>query len=238
MPQRLGPLAVLLCAPEGNDARGTRVVAQVADAFRRDRPGVSVEAVTVGADNGASDQSRHLAGLGFRVVAIPLLLTGGHAVEDEVFRSAGGSKRITVTPPLGPHPSLTSLLWRRVQQTGAQAHEAVVVASGIARPRVADDLGVVADWLADHWPGSVSVGLADGEDGLPGAVSRARETSGRVIVAGYLLGYGQGRALLDQAGADRVTEPLGAAPLVVSRVLDLFDAEVAWLRAGLVSDVA
>lgn len=235
----LGPLAALLCAPEGNDSRGAQVVARVAAGLRRDRPGVNIaEAVPGSSPTEAGDYANELAELGFRVIAIPLLLSGGHEVERAVLRTAGGSDRITVTEPLGPHHSLTSLLWRRVQQTGARPDAAVVVATGLLRPRAAQDLADVASWLGEHWSGPVSVGDADAPGGVAAAVESARREAGQVAIASYLLGYGYGRGLLDRAGADLVTDPLGAAPLVISRVRDLFDHEVARQRLALDADVA
>lgn len=220
------------------DARGIAVVEHVAEALRKARPGVTVQEAYLGGDPGVYAATESLVGFGFRVVVIPLLLSGGHAVEQEIFRSAQTFDRATFTPPLGPHETLTSLLWRRIQQTGAAASDPVVVANGLTRPGMAQDLQAVADQLSRHWAGPVSVGLADDDGGVAAAVERARAAGRRVILAGYLLGYGYGRGVLAGAGADAVTEPFGSAPLVVARVVDLFDRELARQREALRGAVA
>ncbi|WP_374199136.1 sirohydrochlorin chelatase, partial [Actinotalea ferrariae] len=88
-------------------------------------------------------------------------------------------------------------------------------------------VGRVVAALAERRGGDVSVGYGSGCDPrVPAAVAAARErleragSGGRVVVASYLLAPGYFHDRLAEAGADAVTDPLGAHRRVVQIVLD------------------
>ncbi|MBK8460081.1 MAG: sirohydrochlorin chelatase [Micropruina sp.] len=231
----LSPLAVVLCAHGTRDGRGQDVVRELCAQLRRFRPGVRVEDAYVDVQEPkVQSVVNNLVGLGYRVIVIPLLLSEGYHTEVDVAEAVRVSDMAVSTGPLGPDTFLTNVLWRRLKQARADSSDAVVVAAaGSSRPQATEALHKVAGQLRELWGGPVSVGFGSSAKPSVGeAVEQARdEGARRVVVGSYLLGHGFFHSQLGRAGADLVTEPLGAASLVVSRVLAKFDAQVRADRA-------
>lgn len=231
----LAPLAAVLCAHGTRDTRGQAVVHELCAQLRRFRPGVRVEDAYVDVQEPkVQSVVNNLVGLGYRVIVIPLLLSEGFHTEVDVAEAVEVSDMAVSTGPLGPDAFLTNVLWRRLKQARAEVSDAVVVAAaGSSRPQASAALHDVAGQLRDLWGGPVSVGFGSAAQPSVGeAVERARDQGARrVVVGSYLLGHGFFHSQLAKSGADLITEPLGAASLVVSRVLAKFDAQVRADRA-------
>ena len=154
------------------------------------------------------------------VVVVPVLLSAGYHVVDDIPATALGRAR--VARHLGPDPVLTDVLVERLTAVGgADADTVALVASPSRRTSAADDLAVAAGDLAKvlsrpvH-PLMVGASLAADLAGLPG----------RVAVATYLLGEGffldTLRTAASTAGVAAVADPLGAHPVIASLIVQRY----------------
>jgi sirohydrochlorin ferrochelatase len=157
------------------------------------------------------------------VVVVPVLLSAGYHVVDDIPSTA--SARARVARHLGPDPVLTRVLGERLVDAGGEDADTVaLVASPSRRASAAADLADAAGDLASMLsrpvhPLMVDSGLSAALAGLPG----------RVAVATYLLGEGffldTLRTAAAAAGVAAVADPLGAHPsiaeLIVRRYADV-----------------
>ena len=82
------------------------------------------------------------------VVVVPLFLSGGYHVHHDIAEAASGRHDARVTAPLGPDPLLTDLQIRRLEQTGLDPSDAVVMAASASSDRSAQrDVHRAADAL-------------------------------------------------------------------------------------------
>jgi sirohydrochlorin ferrochelatase len=143
-------------------------------------------------------------------VVVPLLLAPGYHVRVDIARAVGPWSA-PVAPALGPSRLLTSLLMDRLCAVGARPGDAVVL-GGAGSSDDASDVSVraVARSLSVAWGAPVTVAYgASRTPSLPDEVARLRRlTSGRVVVASYLLATGHFHRRILAAGADLVTAPL------------------------------
>lgn len=160
------------------------------------------------------------------VVVVPLLLSGGYHVHVDIAASVDGTRAVAADP-LGPDPRLVDLLVQRLDEAGADDHDAVVLAAaGSSDPRAAAAVEQVVAGLAARRSGRVAVGYGSGCDPrVPVAVAAAREAAPgtRVVVASYLLAPGFFHDRLLESGADLVTTPLGPDARLTQVVLDRLD---------------
>lgn len=223
------PLPVLLaCAHGTRDAAGQQVVAELVDEVRRARPDLDVRAcfVDVQAPSvGGVVAEVHAQGL--TAVVVPLLLSSGYHVHVDIPRALQAAPGSVAAPALGPDEALARLLAERLAAAGAGPQQAVVLAAaGSSDPRAAADVEQVAEHLRGLRPGPVVVGYgASAQPDVPTAVRQARQaTGGSVAIASYLLAPGHFHDRLGAAGADLVTQPLGADPELVQLALRRYDA--------------
>lgn len=216
--------ALVLCAHGTADPQGQQTVLDLADAVRRERPGTHVAVAFVDVQQPSVDEVvDSLVTQGLSVTVVPLLLSGGYHVQVDIARAvAPHPGRASATAALGPHPDLGELLLTRLREAGA-AHDAgvVVAAAGSSRADAARDVEEVTDVVRRGWGGPVLTGYGSAAaPDVPTAVAQLREQGARqVAIAAYLLGQGHFHSRLQQAGADLVTAPLGADPVVVRRIL-------------------
>ncbi|WP_305784307.1 sirohydrochlorin chelatase [Symbioplanes lichenis] len=143
-------------------------------------------------------------------VIVPLLLSAGYHVRVDIARAAERAGAV-VAPPLGPDPVLTELLVERTRK----AEAVVLAAAGSSDPgwrasvdRVAAELGATVAYTSGD------------ERRVPDVVAELRgRGAGHVTVAAYLLAEGLFYRSLHRAGADVVTPPLSAEPVVEELVL-------------------
>ena len=226
--------ALVLCAHGAADVRGRRTVSDLAAAVRHLRRDLHVELAFVDVQPPAVGDVVDRLARQRPLVVVPLLLCGGYHVRVDVARAVAPWPAAASAGPLGPHPALTDLMRQRVVEAGGRPGDHVVVAAaGSSRPEATADAQQVALDLGRTWPGRVTVGF--GSAASPSATEAVetarRDGAGRVIIASYLLGHGFFHTKLTRAGADAVTEPLGAHPAVVQVVLARYAESVAALQA-------
>ncbi|WP_171162343.1 sirohydrochlorin chelatase [Streptomyces sp. I05A-00742] len=237
-------MALILVAHGSRDPRHAATVAALRARVAARSPGLRVEAGFL--DFRSPDVPTVLAGLaadGVReAVAVPLLLTHAfHAGTDipEVLEAATPSDMtVRQAPVLGPSPLLVAALERRLREAGVpsgarRSTGVVLAAAGSSDPGAAAVVaGIARAWQATGWravrPAYASAAAPRTEDAV-----RALRAEGceRVAVARYVLAPGRlpdrMTAGAREAGADVVTEPLGAAPEVVSLLVRRYREGVA-----------
>jgi sirohydrochlorin ferrochelatase len=226
---------LVACSHGTRGPLGRRTVGALVAAVAAARPGLDVEAAFVDVQPPqVGDVVRRVTASGRRAVVVPLLLSGGYHVHVDIGR-ATADERATSTGALGPDPRLARVLLDRLGEAGARPGDAVVLAAaGSSDQRSGADVDQVAAAVRERWTGPVVVGHgASAHPSVAEAVAQARGlTTGRVVVAAYLLAPGFFHDRLAGAGADAVTGPLavdasGAIdPRLVEVVLDRYDAAV------------
>lgn len=218
---------LVVCAHGTDDPDGRAAVEAIRAAVAERLPGVRVELAYVDVQEpelgGVVDD---LVASGEHVVVVPVLLTLGFHTEVDVAEAVGRHPgRAVSTGPLGPHPLLEAALVDRLREANVADGTAVVVGvAGSSRPEAVGVARGIVERVQGMWRGPVTLGfLAAAEPSVASAVESARRT-GPVAVASYLVGRGFFQRKLARAGADVVTEPLGAHPglidVVAERYLD------------------
>lgn len=216
--------ALVLCAHGTDNVAGRAAVIDLRDAVAQAAPAVDVHDAYVDVQEPSLDDV--MTRLAHEtVVVVPLLFCTGYHVQVDVARAVGAHPDATATGALGPHDHLTTLLARRLTQAGARPGEPVILAAaGSSRRRATEDALGAAARLQDAWGGPVTAAYGSAASPrVTEVVSERRRAGERTVVASYLLGRGFFHDKLLATGADVVTEPLGADPLVVSTVLDRFE---------------
>jgi sirohydrochlorin ferrochelatase len=223
--------ALLAVAHGSTDPRAEPVLDALIARVRAERPGlIAVLAHLSHTDPGVPTALQTLAELGVsRVVVVPLLLTAAYHAKVDLpallvqARVDHPHLAVTQADVLGPHPRLFDLVRRRLAEAGADASAAIVLAAvGTSDP--AANAGLVAAAAA----AGATVGFASGEPAVADVVARLRADGARqVAIASYVLAPGRLPDGFHAAGADIVTEILGAAPEVVDLVLRRYAAAVA-----------
>lgn len=197
--------------PEGNDvARG--LATALAEASGRTVTGCFVEL----AEPLVADV---LAGLVDPAVVVPLLLTTGmHVREDVPEAAAGASVAVRVGRSLGPHARLAAAQVDRLREAGAEPGSPVVlVAAGSSDPLAQRDLARAAELLGRAWGAPARWAVMSGLGPRPADVVRPGDA-----VSTYLLapGFFARRVATEarEAGASVVADVLGTHPEVVALV--------------------
>lgn len=154
------------------------------------------------------------AGAGQRPVVIPLLLSEGYHLLDEV---PGGK------PALGDDPLLIEALAARLVEAGWQGEDIVLAGTGSARDSWHALVALVADALARRLGVRCTAGVLSGPGiSVSDQITRSR---GNVAVAAYLLAEGyfhrRLRALAEKhAGVTLVSKPLGTHPALIDLLVE------------------
>lgn len=167
------------------------------------------------------------------IVVVPLLLSAAYHAKNDLpglLRTARleyPGLALSQAEVLGPHPLLFDVVRRRLAEVEVEPDAALVLgAVGTSDPTANAELADVAASLG------ASIGFASGSPALPGVVAGLRAQGARqVAVAAYALAPGQLPDRFHDAGADVVTEVIGAAPEVAELVLLRYDAVVDRLAA-------
>lgn len=209
---------VLIAASHGtSDPAGQRAVAALVAAVAVRAAEITAAEITVAeafVDVQQPDVPVVLASVAAQpVVIVPLLLSAGYHVRVDLARVASVAPNpvVSVAAALGPDPRLVSLLERRLRAIPLDPDDEIVLAAaGSSDARAVDDCRAMADALGDRLGRSVTAAfISAAQPPLPEAVSQARAaTSGRVIVATYLLAPGYFADLAAAAGGDITTPPL------------------------------
>ncbi|GAA0388798.1 sirohydrochlorin chelatase [Streptomyces luteireticuli] len=237
-------MTLLLVAHGSRDPRHAATVAALRAGVAARRPDVRVEAGFLDfCTPSVPEVLARLAADGVRsAVAVPLLLTRAfHARTDipEVLRaSCPPDLTIRQTSVLGPSPLLVTALERRLAEAGVGVRDrsgtgVVLAAAGTSDPRGR----AVVEGVAHRWQRSggwraVHCAYASAAGPRTEEAVRALRASGcdRVAVARYVLAPGRLpdriAAGAREAGADAVTDVLGAGREVVSVVLRRYEEAV------------
>jgi sirohydrochlorin ferrochelatase len=234
-PVRGGGGPTLLAVAHGTrDSRGPAVIGALLDRVRALRPWLPV-AESYGELSEPSLEDAASA-IGGPVVAVPLLLARGyHALVDFPGRVERLCPGATVSGPLGPHALLAGAVAGRLLsglpargcgRARLRRSDAVVLgAAGSSDPAGVADVRTAAGLLSRRLGRPVPFGfVAAGGPSLADVVAEQRAGgAGRVLVASYLLapGFFHGRML--DAGADHVSDPIGAHDALARLVLRRFD---------------
>ena len=231
--------ALIAVAHGSADPRAEQVLDALIARVRSERPGV----VAVLAHLGFSDPDvpaalESLARQGVReVVVVPLLLTAAYHAKIDLpallLRAAHDHPQLAMRQAevLGPHRLLFELVRRRLAEAGVEPGASLVLAAaGTSDPGANAELADVAASLG------ATIGFASGWPAITDVVAGLRARGARqVALATYVLAPGELADRLHDAGADVVTEVLGAAPEIVDVVLARYDAALA---AGSASGLA
>ncbi|MEI4271380.1 sirohydrochlorin chelatase [Klenkia sp. LSe6-5] len=228
------PPVLVACAHGTRNPTGRRLVAELALAARRLRPGLTTSAAFV--DVQPPTVVDVVAGLDGPAVVVPVLLSGGYHVHVDIAGAVEQRVDTVAARPLGPDPRLAEVLHARLVEAGADPADpgtaVVVAAAGSSDPRATADVERTAALLQETWAGPVSTGFGSAaQPPVPEAVAAARAAGAtRVAVAAYLLAPGHFRDKLDDAGADLVTAPLLPDDRIAAVLLDRYDAAIAGAR--------
>jgi sirohydrochlorin ferrochelatase len=228
------PPVLVACAHGTRNPTGRRLVAELALAARRLRPGLVTTAAFVDVQPPTVvDVVAGLAAEGQPAVVVPLLLSGGYHVHVDIAGAVAAHPQAVAARPLGPDPRLADVLHDRLRAAGADPAEpgtaVVLAAAGSSDPRAVADVEATAALLRPRWAGPVTCGYGSAaRPAVPDAVAAARAAGpSRVVVAAYLLAPGHFADRLAAAGADAVTAPLLPDDRVAAVLLDRYDAAVA-----------
>ncbi len=169
------------------------------------------------------------------VVVVPLLLSTGFHTEVDIARSVRPHALAARAPALGPHPLLVEVLRDRIDAVvdgGLRPGDHVVLAAaGSSNPKAVVDVEGLLALLAEALPVPVSAGYAAGATPtIIEAVDAARAAGARrVVAASYVLAPGYFAGLVHRAGADVVTEPIGADRRVAQIAAERYAAALATL---------
>ncbi|YAL82964.1 sirohydrochlorin chelatase [Dermacoccaceae bacterium W4C1] len=208
--------AVVLCAHGTDDPSGRATVLALAELIQERLPSTPVRLAYV--DVQEPDLETVVAELATTIgapVVVPLLLSTGVHVQDDIAAVVERHPGTVAAQPLGPDLALADALARRLTEAGVKLHEPVILgAAGSSRPEAAVAVREVAQLLARQRVGKVlpAYGSAAAPT-VPQAVAQLRAAGAeRVVVASYLLGEGFFRRRFAESGADLVTAALGAQP--------------------------
>jgi sirohydrochlorin ferrochelatase len=220
---------LILVAHGTRSEEGERSLSALAAAVRRARPGQHVELSYLEISKPLlADVLTSVPG---PVVVVPLLLAGGYHVHIDLPSVVAQHRPdASVARRLGPHRLLIDALARKLARAGLCRSDAVILgAAGSSDPSGLADVRTAARLLAVRLGRPVTAAFASaGHPSLSEAVERIRSgPSPRLALASYLLAPGFFHGRLADAGADLVSEPLGADPAVVELIWHRFDQATA-----------
>lgn len=166
------------------------------------------------------------------VIVVPLLLAAGYHARVDIPRMLAHARSVLVAATLGPDPLLAEAVARRLSDVGTPKEDPVVLAAaGSSDDYAVAQIESVAEALRALRPGPVRAAYLSGKGPPVGDVVRELAATGEpVTVATYLLSPG---TLADtiaeaarEAGAPKVTAPLGLAPEVITLIRER------WLAAS------
>jgi sirohydrochlorin ferrochelatase len=211
----------LIAAAHGTrSAAGLATIGRLIDRVRARRPGLSVDLCFL--DVLEPSLRERLAGVEGPAVVVPVLLSAGYHVADDIPSIAALHPQVKVARHLGPHRLLSHALRDRLIEAGATDADGIaLVASPSQRPDAARDVAAAAADLAEVLARPVQVAPLD--DSLPAALARM---PGSTAVASYLLAEGAFLDTLRELAAAHilVADPLGAHPAIAELILERYDA--------------
>ncbi|MFC4121130.1 sirohydrochlorin chelatase [Nonomuraea zeae] len=225
--------ALVLAAHGTRSAAGEETLAALAETVRRMHPGRRVELSYL--EISSPLLSDVLPAVRGPVVVVPLLLAGGYHVHIDLPEVIAERRPDAVVAGwLGPHRLLTTALVRKLARAGLRSTDAVVLgAAGSSDPAALADVRAAAHRLAVRLARPVTAAFASaGSPSLEEAMERLGSTpAARVAIASYVLAPGFFHDRLAAAGADLVSEPLGADQDVAALVWHRYEEALRARRA-------
>lgn len=195
-----------------NDQAGKRAVSALINEVRRLTDVDVYQAFVDVQEPRASALLRGLSDENQSSVLVPLLISRGVHVTEDLTEAAALRPATRVAAALGPHKSLAQVIEHRLVQAGWLPGEPVILAGAGTRLRQGtQDCHQAAALLADRLGVAVSVAfVAAAEPALEQAVAAARAAAPhhRVVVASYLLAPGYFQSLIERCGTDLVSGAL------------------------------
>jgi sirohydrochlorin ferrochelatase len=191
------------------DPRGGVVCDQIADLVRA---AVDVPVEVAYADVRQPDVRTVVDG---PCVVVPVFLAAGYHVRVDIPEQIGARAGVVLTPPVGL--DAVPAVRDRLREAGFRRGDALVLAAaGSSDARALGDVSRAARLLGASAVGYVATATPRIGDVVAGMRGRF---PGRVAVASWLLAPGVFHGVLGGCGADLVSEPIGAHPLVVDVVV-------------------
>ncbi|MGI5502789.1 sirohydrochlorin chelatase [Lentzea sp. CA-135723] len=152
-------------------------------------------------------------------VVVPVFLAAGYHVRADIPAQVAGVPGVVVTPPLGL--DAVPAVRDRLVEAGVRAGDSVVLgAAGSSNALALETVRVAAQQV-----GACAVGYVATASPKIGEVVAG--TPGRVVVASWLLAPGVFHSALVASGADVVSAPVGAHPLVIAALVQRYRSAVA-----------
>ncbi|MFC4242772.1 sirohydrochlorin chelatase [Gryllotalpicola reticulitermitis] len=236
----IGP-ALLIVVEAGEDLIDDGALLVLVNAVQRAMPEVHVVPARLDVhDPGLGPAFLRELREGEPVIAVPLMLSPGARVHDDLERELGGdqSRPTVLTPAIGSDDAIVELMVRRLQRSGLSTGDVVVMAAaGSSDHHAVRESVEVGRRLAHVLERYVTVGFFTAAvPRLSIAVDTMRRLhpGSRVAVASYLLSPGRFARAMAEAGGDLVAGPLlvpGHRPpsALVSVVVERYRAGVAQL---------
>ncbi|KOV76929.1 sirohydrochlorin chelatase [Nocardia sp. NRRL S-836] len=156
-------------------------------------------------------------------VVVPAFLAAGYHVRVDIPEQIGARRDVVLTSPLGV--DAVPAVRDRLREAGIRRGDAVVLAAaGSTDERALADVRRAAALLGAEAIGYVATATPRVPDVVAGLRGR------RVAVASWLLAPGVFHSSLAECGADVVSAPIGAHPLVVDALVRKYCAARAVLR--------
>lgn len=221
---------LIVCSHGTSSASGRAAIRDIIDGVRELLPGIQVVQSFVDVEYPQIDEVVATStAQDAAAIVVPLLLSAGYHTHVDISRAVAASDRAVAAPPIGTHPLIAELVVQRLIEAGATPDDAVVLAAaGSSDPAAALDVQTVVETVSGLWGAPVSAGFAaSAEPLLPESLAAARATGRRTVAASYVLAPGYFAGVIQSAGFDVVTEPLGPHPSLAVAVADRYRAAVA-----------
>jgi sirohydrochlorin ferrochelatase len=205
------------------DPRGAVVCEEIADLVR---PRVDVPVEVAYADVRQPDVRSVVDG---PAVVVPAFLAAGYHVRVDIPEQIGGRPDVVLTSPLGV--DAVPAVRDRLREAGFRRGDAVVLAAaGSSDARALGDVRRAARLLGASAVGYVATASPRIGDVVAEVRARGAGVGRRVAVASWLLAPGVFHEVVAGCGADVVSAPVGAHPLVVDALVRKYYEARAVLR--------
>jgi sirohydrochlorin ferrochelatase len=222
-------MTVLVACSHGTDSpMGRRTIEELVDLVRDRIPDTRVVQAFVDVQEPTVTEIVDREQSTAAVVVVPLLLSVGFHTAVDIARAVRPYADARQGQPLGTHPLIGQVHEARlravVQGAWLPGDHVVFAAAGSSNPAAVTDVETAAAHLRRLIPAPVTIGYASAaEPRIPDAVSAARAAGAtRVIAVSHVLAPGYFAGLVERAGADLVTAPLGADARVADVIIERF----------------
>ncbi|MDQ1038798.1 sirohydrochlorin ferrochelatase [Streptomyces sp. V3I8] len=231
------PPALVLVGHGSRDPRALSTIRTLMERIRELRPGLPVHLGHIELNAPLLPDTLAALGTGDAVL-VPLLLSRGHHVKQDIPEAAAASPaRTRIAAPLGPHPLLVETLHARLVEAGwrtpgdaeRRTSGVVLAAAGSRDPDAAVDTRRTAGLLADRL--GVPVVPAYASAAAPTVPQAVRDLAARgrhrVAVASYFTAPGRFSTECAAAAPRLAAAPLGAHPAMARLVLHRYEQALA-----------